>query len=323
VPPPRADHAQAAGRRGEEELVGALYVLHGGGGGGRLRLLQGMPGRYQLAPKGDGGEVRAVRLRLRDFGPMVQGVPTVMAHQLGVLAGLKWRLPGVTPPGHLLARCLPRAHGAPTSSTHPVRTPERRRLRIFRLRPPGVRGLLATHPLLERLPAATLDKLSFAASPQAFSAGQRLTKQGAQAEALYLVLSGAVGLTMRLAAGHPRAPAGRVVQCGTCEAGGVVGHTSILAADAAATEKLEALTTTDTLALKLDKTSARALLPADVVAALGRRRDEGYLWDKESVIQVASELEPEKIVASGSFGTAAGRKCRLPCLRTAPRLPPW
>ena len=54
----------------------------------------------------------------------------------------------------------------------------------------GVRGLLECHPLFAALPAATLDKLSFAASARAFSAGQRLTKQGATAEAIHVLLSG-------------------------------------------------------------------------------------------------------------------------------------
>ena len=71
---------------------------------------------------------------------------------------------------------------------------------------------------------------------------------------------------------------GTVVQCGVCEAGGVVGHTSIFGASTPAHEALDATTTADTLTLCLDRASARSLLPEDVVAALRRRRDEPYLY---------------------------------------------
>ena len=174
----------------------------------------------------------------------------------------------------------------------------------------GVRGLLECHPLFAALPAATLDKLSFAASARAFSAGQRLTKQGATAEAIHVLLSGSVGLSMRLPADHrlvskrdsnpnpnphpnpsphPNqvSKRGTVVQCGVCEAGGVVGHTSIFGASTPAHEALDATTTADTLTLCLDRASARSLLPEDVVAALRRRRDEAYLWGAASQLGAA------------------------------------
>eukprot|EP00964_Phaeocystis_antarctica_P087007 scaffold55137_cov51-Phaeocystis_antarctica.AAC.1 len=109
---------------------------------------------------------------------------------------------------------------------------------------------------------------------------------------------------MRLPADHRLvSKRGTVVQCGVCEAGGVVGHTSIFGASTPAHEALDATTTADTLTLCLDRASARSLLPEDVVAALRRRRDEAYLWG-------AAELEPERIVASGSFGTVARVRVR-------------
>ena len=116
-----------------------------------------------------------------------------------------------------------------------------------------------------------------------------------------MLLSGSVGLSMRLPADHrlvskrdsnpnpnphphpnphPNqvSKRGTVVQCGVCEAGGGVGHTSIFGASTPAHEALDATTTADTLTLCLDRASARSLLPEDVVAALRRRRDEAYLY---------------------------------------------
>ena len=234
---------------------GASTPRDSGGRTPRVRLLQGAPARYKLAVLG-GEAATAVRLRLRDVAPILQGVPAVVSHQL------------------------------------------------------GVRGLLECHPLFAALPAATLDKLSFAASARAFSAGQRLTKQGATAEAIHVLLSGSVGLSMRLPADHRLvSKRGTVVQCGVCEAGGVVGHTSIFGASTPAHEALDATTTADTLTLCLDRASARSLLPEDVVAALRRRRDEAYLWGAASQLG-AAELQPERIVASGSFGTVARVRVR-------------
>ena len=52
-----------------------------------------------------------------------------------------------------------------------------------------------------------------------------------------MILAGSVGLSMRLPRDHPRASMrGAVVQCGVCEAGGVVGHTSIFGAAAGSHE---------------------------------------------------------------------------------------
>ena len=115
-----------------------------------------------------------------------------------------------------------------------------------------------------------------------------------------MILAGSVGLSMRLPRDHPRASMrGAVVQCGVCEAGGVVGHTSIFGAAAGSHEALDATTTADTLTLCLDRASARSLLPEDVVAALRRRRDEAYLWADAAQLG-AAELQPEKVVARGS-----------------------
>jgi len=115
---------------------------------------------------------------------------------------------------------------------------------------------------------------------------------------------------MRLPADHRLvSKRGTVVQCGVCEAGGVVGHTSIFGASTPAHEALDATTTADTLTLCLDRASARSLLPEDVVAALRRRRDEAYLWGAASQLG-AAELQPERIVASGSFGTVARVRVR-------------
>ena len=48
-----------------------------------------------------------------------------------------------------------------------------------------------------------------------------------------MILAGSVGLSMRLPRDHARVSMrGAVVQCGVCEAGGVVGHTSIFGAAA-------------------------------------------------------------------------------------------
>ena len=76
--------------------------------------------------------------------------------------------------------------------------------------------------------AKWLTTLYYLPQARAFSAGQGLAKQGSTAEAIHLLLSGSVGLSMRLPADHRRvSQRGLLVRCGVCEAGGVVGHTSI------------------------------------------------------------------------------------------------
>ena len=273
----KAGDVLAAGRGGEERVIAALYVLSqqsggappppvdaaqtpdGGGGGGErlplLRLLRGEPRRFTACAAG-GGAAKAVRVPLREVATLLQGVPALVGHPL------------------------------------------------------GVRGLLQCQPLFAHLAPKTLDELCFVAAPRAYAAGQRLARQGAAADALCLVLSGAVALTHKLSADHPKVVAaggllgGEVVmQCGSCEAGDVVGHASTLGPDGAV-EAVTATTTADTLTLSIDRASARKMLPAEVVSALRQRRDEAYLWAPPQRI-APSDVKVERIIASGSFGTVA------------------
>ena len=161
--------------------------------------------------------------------------------------------------------------------------------------PLGARGALQCCPRLELAAAKDLDALSFATKSTALAQAEPLLAEGGAAPGLTLLLSGRVALTAGRSGGGGGAPR----PCGEAGSLDLLGYRSTFGAEGAA-EPLAATAKVDCLALSLDRSAARALVPpavqrelADLPAAAGGGGGASVR---------ASELRVVRMLGTGAVG---------------------
>lgn len=205
----------------------------------------------------------------------------------------------------------------------------------------AVRALLMGQPLLAKLPAKTLDALSFAFNLLSHAQGALLTTEGIAAPRLHILLSGSA--TMRRRRAEPRRGSRLLSWLGQEDAevaggaggggggrgggggggggaAGAAGRSDEASAESwpgdalgvrsifggASVEPATATARgTNTLTLTIDRSAALSLLPRDVASALRGRPDPLTLGEASAKLGLPSGLIMERVIARGGFGTVA------------------
>ena len=211
----------------------------------------------------------------------------------------------------------------------------------------AVRALLMGQPLLAKLPAKTLDALSFAFNLLSHAQGALLTTEGIAAPRLHILLSGSAAMRRRRA--EPRRGSRLLSWLGQEDAevaggaggggggrgggggggggaAGAAGRSDEASAESwpgdalgvrsifggASVEPATATARgTNTLTLTIDRSAALSLLPRDVASALRGRPDPLTLGEASAKLGLPSGLIMERVIARGARHRCAGRAQHL------------